>query len=315
MAISQEGATVKSISVRYVGSKLLSEQTVISKLSTKVGQPISVLKTDSDIKRLLANGEITNARMLSKDVSGGVELIVVVECAPIFAGASFKGNQLFSAKRLQKTLELPVNRIVTEGAIHQARRSILSLYKKRGYKETLVECRVSDTDAKGYVHLLFVIEEKASGILRNVSFEGNKAFTDVQLKEVMAQKEQSVRNVIGARGRTDAQSIADDIKQIETYYKDRGYFKVKIVGVAKVKVDHRFDDLVIKVAEGDMQSISGIKVNGMNALSMDTDIAPHLRTKSGQAFSAEDLDADIKMITEKYREKGYNNVRVTPRLR
>ena len=305
---------VKSIDVQYVGTKLLSEQTVISKLQTKVGQPLLMARIDRDLKTLHATGEIKNAQILSKDVSGGIGLIVVVECSPVFAGASFEGNQMFPDRRLQKAIELPVNRVVTESAIYKARQDILYLYKKRGYRDTIVDCHMQKVGNKGTVNLLFVIEEKANSILRNVSFEGVKAFTAEQIKEVMSQKEQSVNNLLN-RGRTNADSIADDVKAIEGFYKDRGYFHCKVMGVAKVPVDERHDDLVIKVDEGKLYKVSGVKINGLKAFSEDADIAPHLKTQAGNSFSRDDLQADIKMITDKYREQGYTNVRVTPKLR
>lgn len=312
--LSEEPPVIKSISVRYVGSKLIAEQKVLSTISTKPGDRLSVYGLDDDLKKLHANGDIRNARFLSNKVSGGIDLIVVVECSALYGGVTFEGNRVFPDRKLEKTIDLPLNRTIQESAIHKAQQEIRAMYQKRGYSDTLVECHVGQPDSKGYAKLRFVIEERATGLLRNVKFEGNYAFNATRLKEVMGQKERGVQNVIGSRGRTDAESVAADVKALQNFYRENGYFDAKVLGVAKVPVDNRFDDLVFKIREGKVYTISSIKVNGVEAFSADSDLAPHFKTKAGQAFSANSLDTDMKMILEHYRSKGYVNATVTPKI-
>lgn len=315
LAKAEDGATIKAIEVQYVGSKLVAEQQILAAMSTKVGDSLNVFKIDDDIKSLHKNGNIRNARILSNQQSGGVKLIVVVECSPIYNGATFQGNTVFSDRKLQRTINLPMNRAIQEDSIHATRQEIISMYQRRGYPDTLVECHIGKPDSRGFSTLAFVIEEKASGILRNVSFKGNTAITANQLKEVMSQKEKSLQNIVGSRGRTDAMSIAEDVRSIEAFYRSKGYFKAKVVSVAKMPVDLRYDDLVFTIKEGEVYTISSIRVNGVDALSANKDIMPYLKTQAGKPFSAKDLESDIKMITDQYRSRGYIDARVTPQLK
>ena len=159
---------------------------------------------------------------------------------------------------------------------------------------------------------MFRIEERKPGILRKVSFVGNTSISATDLKEVMQQKERGVQNLIGMRGLTDPESIAADTRSIETLYRDRGYFQATVIRVAKIPIDGKFNDLVFTIDEGRGNNLSKVTIDGVKALSYEKDIAPHLKMRAGKSYSSEDLQSDIKMITEQYRARGYLDVEVVP---
>ena len=305
---------IKSISVRYVGTKTISKERILSQISAKVGEPLSVFRIDEDVRKMYDTGEVSNVRVLSEQAKGGVALIVVVECRALYGGVRFQGNTVYSDKRLGKTIDMPKNRAIDEIAIRRSREEILNLYRKKGYPETKVGYKIGSPDARGLSAVVFSIDEGSQGVLRAVKFLGNKNISAVRLKEVMQQKEKSVQSLISGGGRTDAESIAHDVRAIEDYYRDNGYFDAKVVKVAKVSVDAKYDDLVITIDEGKVYTISAIEINGTSVLSKEKDISPHLKTLIGKPFSGSALRDDIKMIEGQYHSRGHIDARVVPRI-
>lgn len=313
-AVAQEGKTVTSIDVRYVGAKTVSQERILSKMSTKVGSPLAISQVDEDVKKLYQSGEVDNVRVLSEPSAGGVDLIVVVQSRALYGGVAFEGNHSFDDKRLAKKLELSANKAIDESTIRTARKEILEEYHKKGYPETTVGYRISAPDANGYSKVIFMIDEGSQGVLREVSFVGNVALTEDELKEVMSQKEKGVMNLVGGGGRTDAESLAGDVRAIEDLYRDSGFLNAKVVNVAKVPVDAKFNDVVFTIEEGPEYSVSGIEVAGVKSLSIEQDILPYLKTNAGKSFSGKALRDDIKLINDQYGAEGYIDARVTPRL-
>lgn len=311
---AQEGEIVKSIKVQYVGANTVSEQRILAQMSTQVGKPISLFQIDGDIKTLSGSGNVANVRILSDDAPGGVALIVVVECSPLYGGVRFEGNSVFPDRKLSKLVELSANELIDETELRKAHREILELYRKKGYSETMVDYGYGTRNESGQALVVFRIEEKSRGILRKVTFEGNTVLTPTELKAVMKQKEKGLQNIFTGGGRSDPASINEDRRAIERLYRDHGHLQARVVDVKKVPVDAKHNDLVITIDEGGAYNVSGIEISGVTALSKEQDLTRHFKTGAGKAFSESDLQDDINLIIDQYRARGYLDVKVTPQF-
>jgi len=313
-AYAQEGKIVKSLDVQYVGNQTVAPDRIRSQMSTRVGDKLSATKLDKDVKNLYASGDVENVRVLSEPVSGGVALIVVVQTRALYSGVQFQGNTFISDAKLGKQLELSVNKKIDESAIREGREKIQELYRKKGFPETTVNYRIGAPSAEGYSSVIFTINEGTQGVLRNVDFVGNSAYSSVELKEVMLQKEKGVKTMFGKGGKTDSPSLAEDVRNIEDHYRDGGHLNAKVVNVAKMRVDAKYVDVVVTIDEGDTYQVAGISINGVSALSMQDDVMPYLKTEAGAQFSGAKLKKDVKLLNDQYGSRGYADARVSPRL-
>ncbi len=314
MVNADEAPLVKAIEVRYVGPALIDREKILAFISTKPGARLYPHGFDEDIKRLHGTGEIANARILSEQTKGGVNIIVVVECRALYGGTRFVGNTKFNDKKLARLMKLKPGQTVDETSILTSRREILELYRKSGYPDASASYQIEPPDAQALSWVTFTIEEKSPGNLRQVSFTGNAQLSSAQLKEAMTQKEKGLQNLFRTGGRTDAESIARDVKAIELLYRNYGFFDARVAKVHKIRVDPTHHDLVITIDEGKVYQVSDVEVSGAKALSLDKDLASRLKTQSGKPFSNQDLEDDMQMILEYYHSKGYVDATVTPRL-
>ena len=306
--------TVKSISVRYVGQKSTSDERILSRMSIKVGDLVSIQQINQDVKNLYMSGEVSNARILTNDVKGGVDLIVVVQANSLYGGSIFQGNTIFSTSKLSKLVTLTVNRPIDESAIRKARREIVSLYTRKGYPEVEINYEISAPNAGNISKVVFQVNEGSRGVLRRVRFTGNHSLPEDKLKEAMTQKEKGLHTLIKGPGLTDPISVAADVKAIENLYRESGFFEAQVVSVQKIPVDSKYNDLLVTIEEGKVYQVTDLEVSGIKALPNEKDLTARMRTGSGKAFSAEDLRHDIKMIEDEYRSRGYIDVRVEPYL-
>lgn len=312
--VAREGATVKSIDVRYVGSQTVSPERLLSHLSTRVGDKLSVARIDEDVKSLYASGDVENVRILAEETGGGVALIVVAQTRAVYGGAEFVGNTLVETSKLAKKVDLKLNKPIDEAALRTARQDIQEIYRKKGFSEATVSYRIGAPSAEGYSKVVFTIDEGTQGVLRNVEFVGNTAFTASQLKDKMSQKEKGIKTIFGKSGATDPETLAQDVIAIEDHYRDHGYLNARVVNVSRVRVDAKHVDVVFTVDEGQTYVVDSIAVRGVTTLNMQEDVLPYLKTEAGSAFAGNKLKDDIKLITDQYGRRGYAEARVVPRL-
>lgn len=311
---AQEGGIVKSIDVQYVGNQTVAPERLLSHMSTRVGDKLTMAQVDEDVKSLYASGDVENVRILAEKVSGGVAVIVVAQTRAVYGGVEFVGNTLIETSKLAGKVDLNVNKPIDESVLQTAREEIQEMYRKKGFSEATVTYSIGAPTAEGYSKVLFTIDEGTQGVLRNIEFVGNSAFTASTLKDQMSQKEKSITTMFGKGGSTDPEALAQDVRAIEDYYRDNGYLNARVVNVSRMRVDAKYVDVIFTIEEGQTYQVDSIGITGITVLDMQNDVLPYLKTEAGQSFAGNKLKDDIKVITDQYGRRGYAEARVTPRL-
>lgn len=313
-ASAQEGSTIKSIDVQYVGNQTVSPDRILSSMSTQVGDKFSYAKIDEDVKSLYASGDVEKVKILSDSVSGGVALMVIVQTRALYGGVEITGNTLIDDSKLAKKVDLSVNKPIDAEVLETARTDMQEMYRKKGFSEATVTYRIGAPTAEGYSKVYYMIDEGTQGVLRDVQFVGNTAFSAAELKEEMSQKEKGFKSLFGSSGSTDAESLAQDVRAIEDKYRDNGYLNARVVNVSRKRVDAKYVDVIITIDEGGTYMVDSLAINGVSSISMQDDILPFLKTKAGDKFAGNKLKEDIKLIDDQYGSRGYVEARVSPRL-
>ena len=312
--LAQEGAVVKSIDVQYVGNQTVAPERLLSHMSTRVGDKLSMTQIDEDVKSLYASGDVENVRILSDSASGGGALIVVAQTRAVYGGVQFVGNTLIETSKLESKVELKVNKPIDESVLQTAREEMQEMYRKKGFSESTVTYRIGAPTAEGYSTVIFTVDEGTQGVLRNIEFVGNAAFPASRLKEEMKQKEKGITTIFGKGGSTDAETLAQDVRAIEDFYRDNGYLNAKVVNVSRLRADAKYVDVILTIDEGQTYQVDSLAINGVTVLNMQNDVLPYLKTSAGDSFAGNKLKDDIKLITDQYGSRGYADVRVNPRL-
>lgn len=313
-AVAQEGKIVKAIDVQYVGSQTVAPERILSSMSTRVGDKLSLAQIDEDVKSLYSSGNVENVRILSENASGGVRLIVVAQTRAVYGGSEFTGNTLIDDSKLAKKVELTVNKPIDESALQTARQEMQELYRKKGFSAATITYRIGAPTAQGYSKVLFTVNEGTQGVLRDVEFVGNNSFSSARLKEQMTQKEKSIKTIFSKGGSTDAETLAQDVRAIEDFYRDNGFLNAKVTNVSRMRADAKYVDVVMTIDEGATYRVDSLAVTGVQSLSMQDDIVPFLKTKAGETFAGNKLKSDIDLIEEQYGRQGYADARVIPDL-
>ena len=101
---AQSKRIVREIVIK--NNKVVSEQTIISQLQTKVDADFSPTVLSDDIKRLYATGLLRDVSAEVIDVENGVNVILTVEEKPMLKTVKITGNRCLKTKLLRKEMKI-----------------------------------------------------------------------------------------------------------------------------------------------------------------------------------------------------------------
>lgn len=309
-----EGKTITSIQFRYRGPKTVPEQRLRANMSVREGQKYNTEVIDGDIASLYESGLVEDVSFLGdpRGESGLVLIVEVVTRGEIIA-FGFVGNTIFSDRKLGSETKLKAG-VISDKAILEARRNIEKVYKGYGYPDVLVSHRLRETDQAGRYHLIFVIQEGVKSEVRKIKFEGNQAFSHVELRREMETKQKGLFSFLTKSGRIDAEQLQRDLRAIEDFYRNNGFRAVRIDVVRREPVKDGRVDLIIPIYEGPKYTVQSVSFGAMKVFTPE-ELNPALSLLAGQVYSQKKLRDDVRMIRSYYGSRGYADAVVQADMR
>lgn len=299
-----EGRTISSIKFVYRGPKTVNEQRLRDRMSVREGMKYATEAIDNDIASLYESGLIDDVSFLG-DPHGANSLRLIVEVVTRgqFIEMGFVGNTIFSDRKLRSEAELKAG-VISDQAILAARRKIEALYKGFGYPDILVSHRLRETAQAGQFQLIFVIEEGVKSEVRKIRFEGNQAFSHVELRREMETKQKGLLSFITKSGRIDAEKLQQDLRSLEDFYRNHGFRAVRIEGVRREPVKDGRVDLIIPIYEGPKYTVQSVSFGKMKVFTPQ-ELTPGLSLVGGDLYSGKKIRDDVRMIRSYYGSRGH----------
>ena len=300
-------------SIEIKGLKRIDEIAVKSKITQKIGEPISQEKTNEDIKNIFKLGYFDDVRAEIESFEGGIKLIYVVKEKPTIVKVDFQGNKEFDDAKLKEKIAITPGAIADSVLIQDNANKLRAFYEEEGYWLSRI-VPVVKTLGPNEVSLTYQIEEGPQIKIKKIRIEGNKAISASRIKKVMETKAWWLFSFITSSGYYQKERMDSDIEKIRDLYLNNGYIKVAI-GEPKIELtpDKRGMIITIPVSEGDQYNLSTIEISGNKVLDTDT-IKKRITMVPGKPFSRDELRKNIFAISELYSEKGYALITINPDL-
>ncbi len=309
---SKEGKTISRINVSQSGGGAVDRERVLANMSLKEGEQYAIEKEEADIKSLFSSGIADNITVNSRVQGGGVVVDVIIVPRAAMGEIGFQGNSIFTADRLRDEIDLSPGAAADDAKLQEARRTIEELYANKGYNDVLVSYNVAPA-GNGFSKVNFQIDEGQRGSLNDLKFEGNNNISSSELAKAMKADNRGWK--FWSASKLEADKLDADVQNIEALYQRRGYANAKVVGMEKARVDGDKVDLVVKISEGDVVTVSGVSLSGNRAYRTE-DLTPMggFNLESGSVFNGDNMKADIAEIKRFYTSRGYADARITPQV-
>ena len=297
----------KVVAVEVRGNRIVSTNTILSKIQTKQGLPLRQQAVNEDIKRLYATGFFEDVKLEVEELPEGYKLIAEVDEKPIIKEIVLQGAVSFKEDKLRKTLGVMEGQILDRKAVKKGEEEIRKLYANKGYRFVDLQVAVNvDPQTKEAVITIKINEGKQYKITK-ISFEGNKAFKAKQLRKYMKTREK-IWFLFGTFKEGDFEK---DLEKISFFYQKEGYLDVKVSPEFSYDKDKNTIQILIKIEEGPHYVTGEIKFKG-NTLFPESELWQQLEMLPGLTYSQFYVAQDIEKLRQFYSQEGYIEARVVP---
>ena len=302
-----QGGVVQRIIVK--GNERIEQSTVVSYLPIQLGEPVDPARVDLALKSLFRTDLFSDVKI---DFQDGDLIVTVVE-NPIINRVLFEGNSGLKEDKLRDEVTVRPRGIFTRAKVQSDVQRIVELYRRSGRISANVTPQIVELPQKR-VDLIFKIDEgPKSGILR-VEFQGNRAFSDNDLRDVVVTEQSHWYKFFSSNANYDPDRIEYDKEQLRKHYRNRGYYDFRVVSaVAELAPDKNGFVVTYTLDEGPEYKFGDVKVT-TELKKLDTNVLKALvPVRTGELYEDEKIEQSTDAITFAAGAAGFAFVDVRPR--
>jgi outer membrane protein insertion porin family len=328
--------------VRINNNRRIPKDTILYQLQTKAGDRLNPEVIRADVKRLYAQGHFDDIRVEEEDgKTGKIITFFVVEKKTIrsvkYEGLNSITNSEVLEKLRDKKASITQESTYDPSKIKKAETIIKMMLAEKGHQDATIEATTEDVPPNS-IALTFKVNEGPKVRIESIKIEGNKVFSDGQIKKAMKLiKESSMMTVFNSKDTYFDLKLQDDITRIRMLYAEHGYVRANILdpvvetkphqvmrtlpfvkapfpfGIPvpfwKKTVDRYY--ITINVEENEQYRVGEVKVTG-NKQFNEILIRAILGLVPGEIFNEERLRKSFDNLKKLYGAQGYINFTAVP---
>jgi outer membrane protein insertion porin family len=216
-----------------------------------------------------------------------VYLEIAIKELPRLSNLRLVGIRKSEIEDLNKKLD-DKGKIVNTNLINRTTAIIRKYFAEKGYLNATIDIKQRpDPGDPNSLILDAVIDKKSKVMINDITFEGNKDFSQAKLRSFLPKtRKRKFYNVFGSKKFKETQ-YTEDKQALVDKMQEKGYRDAKIISDTVMRHDYQTVDIKISLLEGHKYYFGDITWSG-NAKVSDFDLSRILRIKKGDVFS-EDL--------------------------
>ncbi|KAF1696158.1 outer membrane protein assembly factor BamA [Pseudoxanthomonas koreensis] len=308
MAQSVEPFTVRDI--RIDGLQRIAAGTVFTYLPVERGETLDQAGAGETIRALYKTGFFEDVRV---DRQGDI-LVITVQERPAINRLTLEGNKDIKTEDLTKGLAdigLAEGETFDRLALDRVVQELTRQYNNRGKYNVSITPTVSQLD-RNRVDVTITVKEGKAAKIRHVNLIGTDTFANEEILDNWESRESSWLSWYRRDDQYSREKLSGDMEKLNSWYLDRGYIDFNIDSTqVSISPDKRDMYLTASVTEGEVHTISEIKVTGDTVLPQDQ-IERLVIPQAGDTFSRVLLELSSDSITNTLSNIGYAFARVNP---
>ncbi len=294
------------------GNQRIDQTTVLSYLPIQPGDTVDPVVLDVALRTL-------QRTQLFADIQLGLQpngdLVVSIVENPIINQIVFEGNSALSEKKLTEEVTLSPRGIYTRAKVQEDVGKIIELYRLSGRISATVSPKLVQLE-QNRVDVIFEIDEGPETGLQAITFMGNTAYSDSELREVMVSKESAWYRLFSSNDNYDPNRLDYDREQLRKFYTNRGYYDFRVVsGVAELVPDDSAFGITLTVDEGDKYNFGEISVVTENDRLNADFLKLLIPIKTGDLYESDKIESSVDALTFAAGSAGYAFVDIRPTYR
>ncbi len=309
--------TVMDVLVR--GNRRIDADAITNVLSIKKGTAYSSATFGKDIKAIYDMGYFEDVQIDVSEKKEGKIITFFVREKPAIRQIKITGNNVLKENDIRDVLDLKKFAVIQNKALSENSKKIETLYEEKGYVDTVVTAKPTPISEKE-ADVVFEIKEGKKVAITSIEFNGNKAFSDSELKKLLETTEKkpfwylNLKNIMatikGEAGVLKSDALERDLGRISAYYHNNGYVDA-VVGEPEIDKTNGAIVISIPIEEGERYGVGEISVEEKH-FNDPSKVLAKMTIKEKPYFSQELLRKDVLSLTDLYADEGYAYADVNP---
>ncbi len=304
--LSLVSASFASAAVVVKGNQLVDTAVIMSYVDASGD-------VDRSIKALYSTGLF---RDVSIKKSGGNTVVTVTE-NPVVNRVAFEGNKKLKDAQLGQVSQIKPRDVLANAKVQEDVQRIVGAYQSMGYSAVSVTPKQIERSGNR-VDLVYEIDEERGFGKENIdkiSFNGNKAFSDTALRNVVQSRQSRWYNFMSTADVYDPDRVDIDQELIRRFYLKNGYADIDVRSATVQKSSKDGDQhLTFTVDEGSRYRVRNITYRiGIQSLK-DSDLKGTLKFRQGSWFNLESVEKTAQSMQNRINSLGYPFAKVEPQL-
>lgn len=296
-------------SLKVEGSQRIEPETALSYTRLRVGQPYSNETLDQALRELLASELFADVTI--DGVQTG-DIIIRIRENPVINRVVFEGNKALKTDKIEKEVKLKPRQIFTRTSVQQDVARIIELYRRQGRFAASVDPKMVTLD-QNRVDVIFEVTEGAKSKVQQINIIGNDKFSDDNLREQMATKQNRWFRFFSSGTSYDQDKLAYDQQKLRQFYLTEGYADFRVVSaVAELTPDKKDFIITYVVEEGPRYKFGDIAVDSDIRDFDDKALATNTGLKKGDWYNAKAVEDTVERLGETAGLFGYAFSDVSP---
>jgi len=299
----------KVVSVEITGNKRIESDAIKMIIKTKPGDIYLSKSLSDDLKAVFAMGYFDDIRIEAEDTPDGKKIIFIVKEKPTIRVIRFKGNKVFKEDKLKENLTIKTGSILNPFKIRRNIGRIEELYKEKNYHNIKVTYNINQLE-HNQADLEFDIDEGEKVLIKSITFEGNNAYSDKILKNLMKTSEKGFFSWVTSSGDLKAEDLDQDITKLSGFYYNNGYIQARI-GEPQIEYKENWIYITIKIDEGPQFKVGNVDITGDLVLPKD-ELKKRLKITKETYYNREVVRNDVLALTDLYSDEGFAYADISP---
>ena len=303
-ALSQDKVRLKE--VKITGNLRVEDDGIRLHLKSRAGESFDPAVVDHDVKAIYRMGFFDDVRA---ELSADGILTYVIKEKPYIRDVIIQGAAKVGKDKIETAFGVGTRTILDRTKVAEGVDKVRKLYNDQGYVNAAIDHSVS-VEANNQAIVTLDIVEGNRLLIKKITFEGNRTFSDGDLRGLIGTKEEWIFSFITSRGVLDRDMLTNDVAILSNHYNDNGFVEHKI---DEPVVLRRRDGLevVFRVSEGPQYRVGKVELGG-DLIQDGQQMLKSIKLTTGQIFRGSRLRDDITMLSDMYSNKGYAFVQVDP---
>jgi outer membrane protein insertion porin family len=313
----------KILGIAVEGNTLADPAAIIANSGLKVGDEIAMPgdQVGQAVRKLWSLHLFEDIQIdIDRKLGDGIFLLIKVTEFARFERVEIRGNDDLSEDDIKKAIPLVRGQVLSPTTLKKIERDIKKLYDKDGY--LLAKINISTTPVDTSNRRLVVkldIDEGKEVKVESISFEGDSAFTDGDLRGAMDETSERHWWKFWSSAKFDRKKYDEDKTKIIQYYRKHGYRDAEILSDSiGYSDDKKLMFIHMNLKEGEQYKIRRITWEG-NTVYPDAALNERLNIIPGEVYNAEKFEQNLRGnedqtdVASLYLDNGYLRFNLEPK--